>query len=337
MRLRRVFLLVSGALVTLSLLFSFFYWGGRNELLILGWLSIAIFLQLEAFSSTPFFKDNNPDPETGWLGPERRVMARRIIRLVFCQLLFLFATGWLFRILHFPGANEMLILGLGPLAVGYLIRGFFQKGLTILMTILLGLSTACSLIAILFNWLHFPGAREMIWNGILPAALWLSVYFAIKNRLDRMINQRFVYVSIVSLFMCILIIHRPVWIGFTNLNINSQFVEEAANEQILLDKLDNIYNFIRQDKPEATSQAVYSIEEDVLMIDITSGRYNVSIQTIAELTLQRSDPRLTQAVLLLVESADITRDPKLALLARQLSERLPHVQPDTTGAQPPAH
>jgi hypothetical protein len=72
------------------------------------------------------------------------------------------------------------------------------------------------------------------------------------------------------------------------------------------------------------------------MFDITSGRYNISIQTIAELTLQRSDPRLTQAVLLLVEAADISRDPKLAYLARQLSEKLPQAPTDTTGAQPPA-
>jgi hypothetical protein len=88
--------------------------------------------------------------------------------------------GYLFKVLHYPGGNELLMIGLLALASTYFLSGFVmvpmpepggeQKGLLDLMAIplrkilFIGLSVFC--IADLFGIMQFEGAREMMLIGI---------------------------------------------------------------------------------------------------------------------------------------------------------------------------
>jgi uncharacterized membrane protein len=77
--------------------------------------------------------------------------------------------GALFKILHWPGANILLILGLSWLAIVSFIRSaYVQERST--QGYLNGLSNALMIIGVLFKMMHWPHAMMMLYIGI---ALWV--------------------------------------------------------------------------------------------------------------------------------------------------------------------
>ena len=76
--------------------------------------------------------------------------------------------GAVFKIMHYPYANQMLMVGLSTVAIGGLLRYAAEKtpeGYSIGITIFL----VC--IAFLFKILHFPGSQELIELAILSAVI----------------------------------------------------------------------------------------------------------------------------------------------------------------------
>lgn len=98
--------------------------------------------------------------------------------------------GTLFKIMHWPGANEMVIAGLGTvifiIPFYFIVRikytpNFFGK----FAYFSLIFSTCVSILGVLFKIMHWPGASEMCIVGIasliFPSLLFYAIYQAKKS------------------------------------------------------------------------------------------------------------------------------------------------------------
>lgn len=111
------------------------------------------------------------------------------------------ATGYLFKVLQFPGGNQMLMIGLLTLSTAYFLSGFVMvpvtddgkpKGLADLLPAILrklmyiGLSVF--IVGFLFALLHLAGANEMLMLsvGTLMICVLISIVLVLGNR-ERMV------------------------------------------------------------------------------------------------------------------------------------------------------
>jgi hypothetical protein len=107
------------------------------------------------------------------------------------------AVGYVFKVMHYAGANELLLLGFLTLASTYLVSGFivialpdgyepksFFDLLPILLRKVMYLALSVYLLGILFKILHLGGANPMLLVGVatLAIGLLLSVVLIVGNR-----------------------------------------------------------------------------------------------------------------------------------------------------------
>lgn len=92
-------------------------------------------------------------------------------RMVF---LFIALAGGVFKLLHYPGANFMLIIGLSSLSLYHILRAFDTPILerqAIMLHYVRNISKAVLLIGILFKMMHWPGSANMLFAGLGSLAL----------------------------------------------------------------------------------------------------------------------------------------------------------------------
>ncbi|MCX6199616.1 MAG: hypothetical protein NTY88_10425 [Bacteroidetes bacterium] len=88
--------------------------------------------------------------------------------------------GGAFKLLHWPGANITLVVGLGSLSLCHLLRIFFVEALNRkqkLIHYFSNLGIACLVMGVLFTLMHWPSSRFMVTAGIIGWALSYAVEF----------------------------------------------------------------------------------------------------------------------------------------------------------------
>jgi hypothetical protein len=111
------------------------------------------------------------------------------------------ATGYVFKVLHLAGADEMLMIGLMTLAAACFLSGFtlvpvtddgkprgFADLLPVILRKVLYIGLAVFLVGFLFALLHLEGANEMLMMGVgaLATGTVLSMVLILGNR-ERMV------------------------------------------------------------------------------------------------------------------------------------------------------
>jgi hypothetical protein len=111
------------------------------------------------------------------------------------------ATGYVFKVLHLAGADEMLMIGLMTLAAACFLSGFtlvpvtddgkprgFADLLPVILRKVLYIGLAVFLVGFLFALLHLEGANEMLMMGVgaLATGTVLSMALILGNR-ERMV------------------------------------------------------------------------------------------------------------------------------------------------------
>ena len=96
------------------------------------------------------------------------------------------------KIMHWPGANNLLIVGLGTLALCHLIRAFDKgglKGKVLYVQYVSNYSVAILVIGALFTLMHWPNGRILLYIGLITAGTaYLAEYFW-KDSTDKLENQ----------------------------------------------------------------------------------------------------------------------------------------------------
>ncbi len=97
--------------------------------------------------------------------------------------------GGLFKLMHWPGANILLLVGLSSLALYYIIMGFVssaeaQNGKERLLGYGRNFAIAVLLMGGLFKLMHWPGANLMIIDGAvgLGIALLFQAFSSSEKR-----------------------------------------------------------------------------------------------------------------------------------------------------------
>lgn len=139
--------------------------GGADEVLILTYFATTIFLIWAAW------REKAP-VELSKSG--RRFF--KVKRWLLAILLWVILTGWLFKSLHFPGADEQLIVGLGKLANGIWILAIINALHKRPWNLLPGfLAVPVVVVGIMFIILEFPGSDEMLYLGVIISGISILV------------------------------------------------------------------------------------------------------------------------------------------------------------------
>lgn len=88
--------------------------------------------------------------------------------------------GGAFKLLHWPGSNFTLIIGLGSLSLCHLLRAIFTDGLSRkqkLIHYFSNLGIASLVIGVLFTLMHWPNSSQMVTAGVIGWALGYAVEF----------------------------------------------------------------------------------------------------------------------------------------------------------------
>lgn len=94
--------------------------------------------------------------------------------------------GTTFKIMHWPGANVLLIAGLGLLVMGHIITGLRNEGKTqkeMMLHYAFNFGLAVGIAGLLFKIMHWPGSEQMLFSGALSAAIaWVFRMFGSDNQ-----------------------------------------------------------------------------------------------------------------------------------------------------------
>lgn len=95
-------------------------------------------------------------------------------------------TGIVFKLLHWPGANMMLIVGAGSLAIDYLISAFWNNYVNVssanrVKAYLQGVAKAVVVLGVLFKVMHWPNSQEILIAGLSISAISLLTSFFDKS------------------------------------------------------------------------------------------------------------------------------------------------------------
>jgi len=137
------------------------HYPGCNEILILAMLGMSV--------STFIFAIQKKTTDTGIV---------RWFDIGFHFMLSLLIQGILFKIMHWPGCNELLILSLMIISILYFIKGLlFGSHSKPIVNLLSSIGMSILSIAILFDVMHWPGSQEMGIIGIISIVVVLIAYF----------------------------------------------------------------------------------------------------------------------------------------------------------------
>ena len=110
------------ALFVFSLVLKMLQYTGGNELLMIGLLTMAASYYLSSFVKLPLAEEKTVTPK----GLADNMVL--VVRKVLFMGLSVFCVAYLFGLLHWNGANEMMIIGLGTLLIASLVAMFLIFG-----------------------------------------------------------------------------------------------------------------------------------------------------------------------------------------------------------------
>ena len=89
--------------------------------------------------------------------------------------------GSLFRLMHYPYGNQMLLVGLSSVALGALLRYFSEKTIDGYLT---GAAAFAGCIAVLFKLMRWPNSELLIKIAIGMAVVWgvKTLFFPVKEK-----------------------------------------------------------------------------------------------------------------------------------------------------------
>lgn len=99
--------------------------------------------------------------------------------------LFIALVGGAFKLLHWPGANILLITGIGTLSVYYILMGFVTTAtnqIAVYLNYNRNFSIAVLLMGVLFYMMHWPSARLMLMVGAVSFAIGFIAQIAFGNK-----------------------------------------------------------------------------------------------------------------------------------------------------------
>jgi hypothetical protein len=135
-----------------------------NELLIIGLLAIAVFFSLASFS------------DHGKLDKKDHFFV-----ILFCLSMALLTIGLIFKWMHWPGGNEMLIIAIMTLGLYYSLKAFLFSipgKLDNLLRKMFLIAFSILVVSLLFQMQHWPGMEVM--KGIGYLALMIGVLIQFK-------------------------------------------------------------------------------------------------------------------------------------------------------------
>lgn len=293
----------------ISLLFKIMHWPGANSLLIISLQSTATILCIAAFQV----------PKESALG----LTPRQAVWLNFCSYLSLavLILGFLFKTMHWPGCNEMIILGIASLSIASLIKGFMVKpaGAPFLPAgspltriavsssiFFLGLSV--TILSSLFFLMKWPGTDEMIIIGLgtLPFVIIAYGYLKRKN-IDLIGNHSIFNLAVLILVGSFLLLrdNRSLRIISNDLNYGNMVHVKTLNYVKRGDRMLNSFNQ-RQKMGLSLSEADKVKQAAMLQINAASIEVIRNIDQIKILLLEKAgeDLRSTGENFLLVSKYD---------------------------------
>ena len=137
------------------------------------------------------------------------------IRKVEKVLVVFIIIGVLFKILHFPGAYPLIILGVGSLSIVYFLSGVINKSGTpkwlekiftdenqnnfLVPNLVFGYVFSIGLIGILFKVMRYPGEGPMLTVAISGFAIaFLFSYFRLKDKFMEKVSPYFTRIFIIG-------------------------------------------------------------------------------------------------------------------------------------------
>jgi|LakMenE18May11ns_1017448.scaffolds.fasta_scaffold9914547_2 hypothetical protein len=251
-----------GVVITsvISLLFKIMHWPGANELLILSLGSIAYFAAIAAFQI--------PEESTLGLRP-RQVLLLNYFAYLSLTLLIL---GFLFKIMHWPGCNEMLIIGIGCLSIASVIKGFMVRldGSPYMNSIVLGffLGLSVTTLSSLFFLMQWPGTNQMILVGFGTLPLVIMVYGYLKRKnIDLIGNHSVFKLAVLILIGSFLLLRdsRSLRMITTELNYGSIVQEQTLS---YVKRGDRMLNAFSQRQKMGLSLSEFDKQKQATMLQI---------------------------------------------------------------------
>lgn len=143
--------------------FKMLHYPGADILLIVGLQTIATYYVLASFSD-PAELDNK----------------ERFLFKVFCLTMGLFVIGLLFKWMHWPGANMMLIIAILTLGIYYTLKGFLFSipgKVDNLLRMMFFMAFSIFILSLLFRIQHWPGTEVMQGTGYLALMFVVLIQF----------------------------------------------------------------------------------------------------------------------------------------------------------------
>lgn len=141
--------LVALVVTLLGIAFKTMHWTGANNLVLFGLTALAGIYFLSAFAVIPL-----PEQANGELKGFADMLVLILRKLMFIGLA-VFCIAFLFSILHFPGAGEMMLIGLGAVVIGSLASMILVFGKRERMPFLIGPLSRCLAAVLLYFVLPF--------------------------------------------------------------------------------------------------------------------------------------------------------------------------------------
>lgn len=213
------------------------------ELIIIGILCLIISAAIEMFKSDSVLASfgllHNTGPSTDKNSSFRR----------YCYGILMIITlfGWLFKIMHLPGANEMLVIGCLGFGICSIIWGFMFPGWSKFVAVFWGISLFFAWTIPLYRGLIFPGVKEMV--AVVPASLvlyYILIYFTL-GVFTRNPSIKAITTSVCLAIISFLAINEQVWTSFMYLTSNEIVLsEELAKREAMYQNIDS-YNKTKDD------------------------------------------------------------------------------------------
>lgn len=243
-----------------GLLFKIMHWPGCNELLIISLFSAACVVALASFQI--------PEESTLGLRPRQALWLNYFAYLSLSVLI----LGFLFKIMHWPGCNEMLIIGIGCLSVASVIKGFMVRldGSPYMKFGVFGFFFGLSITTMssLFFLMQWPGTNEMIIVGVgtLPYVIIAYGYLKRKN-IDLIGNHSVFKLAVLILIGSFLLLRdsRSLRMITTELNYGSILQEQTLS---YVKRGDRMLNAFGQRQKMGLSLSEFDKQKQATMIQI---------------------------------------------------------------------
>lgn len=192
---RRLYDILPWGLFALSVGLDLAEWRGGDLMAALAAVILTLSLLIQAF--LPVFEVATD--EVRW-----KLDLRKGLKVVLHLAHILLLVGYLFKQLHLPGANELLILSLGVLSVYFGFYGYPVASASYWRHLIVGQAASFGTIAILFYILHFPGWRgiSIVASGVTTLGLGLlAAWPHFRRKLSRPFLRQSVVFGVLSYFI----------------------------------------------------------------------------------------------------------------------------------------